>query len=115
MAKKKAYVRYTKQGKLISGSLIVSTVTGSPIDGTYKEVPTDLCCVPECPPVGLQCQRWRYDGPEEFGTLFAWPCTQGAPFGCQEMDILVGQVVCLQYVCYNANPTNFTNLGICIG
>lgn len=45
MAKKRAFVRYTKKGKLVPGSLIVTTGGGHPVDGVYKEVPTDLCCV----------------------------------------------------------------------
>lgn len=44
MSKKRAFVRYTKQGKLIPGSLIVTTSGGYPINGLYQEVPMDLCC-----------------------------------------------------------------------
>ena len=38
MAKKRAFVRYTKRGTLIPGSLIVTTQGGYPKDGIYKEV-----------------------------------------------------------------------------
>lgn len=41
---KRAFVRYTKSGKIIPGSLIVTTKGGWPRTGVYKEVPTDLCC-----------------------------------------------------------------------
>ncbi len=44
MAKQRAFVKYTKSGKIIPGSLIVSTKGGYPINGLYTEVPTDLCC-----------------------------------------------------------------------
>jgi len=44
MAKKRAFVKYTKKGKIIPGSLIVTTNGGYPVDGLYKEVATDLCC-----------------------------------------------------------------------
>lgn len=44
MSKNRAFVKYTKSGKLIPGSLIITTNGGYPVDGVYKEVPTDLCC-----------------------------------------------------------------------
>jgi len=47
MAKKRAFVKYTKQGKLIPGSLIVTTSGGYPTNGLYYEVPVDLCCPTE--------------------------------------------------------------------
>ncbi len=44
MAKKRAFIRYTKKGKLVPGSLI--TTQGSYPSGpaTWKEVTYDLCC-----------------------------------------------------------------------
>ena len=44
MNKKRAFVRYTKKGKIVPGSLIVTTEGGYPKDGVYKEVNSDLCC-----------------------------------------------------------------------
>lgn len=44
MSKKRAFVKYTKQGKIIPGSLIITTSGGYPITGLYTEVPVDLCC-----------------------------------------------------------------------
>lgn len=44
MAKKRAFVKYTKSGRIIPGSLIVGTKGGYPGNGLYTEVPTDLCC-----------------------------------------------------------------------
>lgn len=49
MAKKRAFVKYTKKGKLIPGSLIVTTTGGYPINGLYTEVPTNICCDTDTP------------------------------------------------------------------
>lgn len=49
MSKKRAFVKYTKQGRLIPGSLIVTTRGGYPIDGLYVEVPTNICCDTDIP------------------------------------------------------------------
>lgn len=43
-AKKRAFVRYTKSGKIVPGSLIVTTKGGWPRDGLYVEVSANLCC-----------------------------------------------------------------------
>jgi hypothetical protein len=40
----RAFVRYTKKGHIVPGSLIVTTKGGFPKDGTYKEVIVDQCC-----------------------------------------------------------------------
>jgi len=50
MAKKRAFVKYTKQGRLIPGSLIL-TAGSYPIDGLYTEVPTNICCDTDLPGV----------------------------------------------------------------
>jgi hypothetical protein len=42
--KQRAFVKYTKQGNIIPGSLIITTNGGYPVDGLYKEVTPDLCC-----------------------------------------------------------------------
>lgn len=44
MSKQKAFIRYTKKGKIVPGSLIVTGSGGYPKDGTYKEVTPNLCC-----------------------------------------------------------------------
>lgn len=49
MSKKRAFVKYTKQGRLIPGSLIVTTKGGYPVDGLYTEVPTNICCDTDIP------------------------------------------------------------------
>ena len=42
--KQKAFIRYTKSGKIVPGSLIVTGSGGYPKDGTFKEVTPNLCC-----------------------------------------------------------------------
>lgn len=44
MSKKRAFVKYTKKGDIIPGSLIVTTKGGYPKDGLYKEITPSLCC-----------------------------------------------------------------------
>jgi hypothetical protein len=51
MSKQRAFVKYTKQGKIIPGSLIVTTRGGYPnkTGAIWREVSMNLCCddVPE--------------------------------------------------------------------
>jgi hypothetical protein len=110
MYKKRGFVKYTKSGKLIPGSLIITTSGGFPKDGVYKEVDVDLCCDLICQQ-GLQCIRWRYNGVET-ETVQASPC--GGPFGCGDIDFEPGDIKCLQFVC-GGDPSgpDWTNLGIC--
>ena len=42
--KQKAFVKYTKLGKIIPGSLIIRPNGIPPSDGLYKEIQSDLCC-----------------------------------------------------------------------
>ena len=44
MAKKRAFVRYSKQGKIVPGSLILTAGSHPNGPSTWKEVPADLCC-----------------------------------------------------------------------
>jgi hypothetical protein len=45
MAKKRGFVRYTKKGKLVPGSLVVTTSGGYPDKSSlWSEVLVDLCC-----------------------------------------------------------------------
>lgn len=73
--KKRAFVKHTKSGKIIPGSLVVTTKGGYPQDGLYQEVSTDLCCttlLPDCSklyggriPVtytGISAENKPYDG-----------------------------------------------------
>jgi len=49
MSKKRAFVRYTKSGKIVPGSLIITTNGGYPDKSSlWKEVNTDLCCNDLC-------------------------------------------------------------------
>ena len=42
--KKRAFVRYSKQGKIVPGSLILTSGSFPSGPSTWKEVPADLCC-----------------------------------------------------------------------
>jgi hypothetical protein len=44
MAKKRAFVRYSKQGKIVPGSLILTGGSYPQGPATWNEVPVDLCC-----------------------------------------------------------------------
>lgn len=44
MTKKRAFVRYTKSGKVVPGSLIITSGSYPQGSSTWKEVPADLCC-----------------------------------------------------------------------
>jgi hypothetical protein len=48
MSKQRAFVKYTKQGKIIPGSLIVTTEGGYPnkTGAIWREVSMNLCCDP---------------------------------------------------------------------
>lgn len=50
--KKKAFIKYTKQGKLVLNNMIV---TNGPVpkNGIYREVPMDLCCDQSGCPVSI--------------------------------------------------------------
>jgi hypothetical protein len=44
MSKKRAFVRYSKQGKIVPGSLILTGGSYPQGPATWNEVPVDLCC-----------------------------------------------------------------------
>lgn len=44
MSKKRAFVRYSKQGKIVPGSLILTSGSYPNGPSTWNEVPADLCC-----------------------------------------------------------------------
>jgi hypothetical protein len=44
MSNKRAFVRYTKAGKIVPGSLILTNGSYPSGPSTWKEVPMDLCC-----------------------------------------------------------------------
>ena len=56
MAKKRAFVRYSKNGKLVPGSLIVTQGTHPDKPSTWKEVPYDICCEPPSCSIGIVVQ-----------------------------------------------------------
>ena len=48
--KKRAFVRYSKQGKIVPGSLILTSGSFPNGPSTWNEVPADLCCdTGDCP------------------------------------------------------------------
>ena len=53
MAKKRAFVRYSKQGKIVPGSLILTSGSYPNGPSTWSEVPADLCCVEAPAPQNL--------------------------------------------------------------
>ena len=72
--KERAFIRYTKSGRIIPGSLIITQGT-YPKDGTYKEVMPDLCC-------SNHVARFTYDGPP-FPWNYGWISIS---FGCVTVD-----------------------------
>ena len=44
MGKKRAFVRYTKAGKIVPGSLIITNGTYPEGPAKWNEVSVDLCC-----------------------------------------------------------------------
>jgi hypothetical protein len=44
MSKKRAFVRYSKQGKIVPGSLILTGGSYPNGPATWNEIPADLCC-----------------------------------------------------------------------
>jgi hypothetical protein len=44
MSKKRAFVRYTKAGKIVPGSLVLTSGSYPSGPSTWKEVPSNLCC-----------------------------------------------------------------------
>lgn len=79
MSKKRAFVRYTKRGKIIPGSLI-TTQGDWPTGGTYKEVPIDLCCDFDPRIVlkvgGLTVLNKQYDG-NDYASIVGIPTLEG--------------------------------------
>jgi len=45
MSKKRAFVRYSKNGKIVPGSLILTAGSYPQGSSTWNEVPADLCCL----------------------------------------------------------------------
>jgi uncharacterized protein (TIGR02145 family) len=69
MAKKRAFVRYSKQGKVVPGSLILTSGSYPNGPSTWKEIPADLCCGDICPPATSFCtENWAFENFD--GTTF---------------------------------------------
>ena len=85
----RAFVRYTKKGHIVPGSLVVTTKGGYPKNGLYKEVIVDQCC-------GNQALRYNpvtgdaSPAGTNFGAADPFPWTSGyiqLAFGCVAMNI----------------------------
>lgn len=72
MPKKRAFVRYTKSGEIVPGSLIVTTNGGYP-DKTslWQEVTVDKCCDSS----QEECTRYTIDFTENLDTTVSFPTT----------------------------------------
>jgi hypothetical protein len=83
MSKKRAFVRYTKSGEIVPGSLIITTNGGYPDKSSlWKEVTVDQCCENggECnlPPVTLTASGFTADT----------GCTPAILFYCNEDQLI---------------------------
>ena len=63
MSKKRAFVRYTKSGKIVPGSLILTNGSYPGGSSTWGEVAVDLCC--EQPPVPCPCMSFTLSNSPE--------------------------------------------------
>jgi len=63
MAKKRAFVRYTKSGEIVPGSLIITTNGGYPDKSSlWQEVSADKCCGDTCSPATPFCtEYWEFE------------------------------------------------------
>lgn len=94
MSKKRAFVRYTKSGKIVPGSLI-TTQGDWPTGGTYKEVPIDLCCDfdPRIPikVKGFVILNKQYDG-NNIASIIGFPELEGVlPEDIGKVNIVVNE------------------------
>jgi hypothetical protein len=81
----RAFVRYTKKGHIVPGSLIVTTKGGYPKDGTYKEVIVDQCC-------GNQALRYNPTTGEASPTGTTFPIADPFPWTTDFMQLAFGCV-----------------------
>ena len=108
MSKKRAFVKYTKAGELIPGSLIITTKGGFPKDGVYKEVDVDLCCDPICPPpIVLPCYMLK-NNTLDVQTVEGCVCL-GTSTG--DHDVEPGETICMQFQL--ASTGGFIEMGPC--
>jgi hypothetical protein len=87
MGKKRAFVRYSKQGKVVPGSLILTAGSYPQGPSLWKEVPADLCCANHTISFNLrtgECQNGFH-----LGAAQAFPWNTGyiyMEYGCFAMD-----------------------------
>jgi hypothetical protein len=87
MGKKRAFVRYSKQGKVVPGSLILTAGSYPQGPSLWKEVPADLCCANHTISFNLrtgECQNGFNLGPSD---PFPWNSNYIAlEYGCAAMN-----------------------------
>lgn len=86
--KKRAFVRYSKQGKIVPGSLILTGGSHPSGPSTWKEVPADLCCANHT--ISFNLSNGQTQNPNiTFGAAHAFPWTSSyidIEIGCSAMD-----------------------------
>lgn len=86
--KKRAFVRYSKQGKVVPGSLILTGGSFPQGPSTWKEVPADLCCANHTLSYNLETGATQ-NRDINAGPSNAFPWTSGyiaLEIGCWAMD-----------------------------
>ena len=74
--KKRAFVRYSKQGKIVPGSLILTSGSHPSGPSTWNEVPADLCC--SIHPISFNLRTGETQNPSiSFGSPHPFPWTSG--------------------------------------
>lgn len=102
--KKRAFVRYSKQGKIVPGSMILTSGSFPSGPSTWKEIPADLCC-PICPT--LVCTKYRNDNPQ-LETIEGVVCGANSS---GDNEVNPGETICMQTVLGTTAP--FTAVGDC--
>lgn len=78
MSKKRAFVRYTKSGEIVPGSLIITTNGGYPDKSSlWKEVTVDQCCGGggcDFPPIPLSTELWSGLSPSGCSRYIQFKC-----------------------------------------
>lgn len=77
--KKRAFVRYSKQGKIVPGSLILTGGSYPNGPATWNEIPADLCCPLSTPSTLLSNEVSNGEG------IY---CVEGVGISCNDVTIL---------------------------
>ena len=86
--KKRAFVRYSKNGKVVPGSLILTSGSFPSGPSTWKEVPADLCCANHT--ISFNLSNGHTQNPDiNLGSPDPFPWTSGyiyVEIGCAAMN-----------------------------